>query len=78
MIRLMSTITERFKSEAVQNPGIENPALVSPHRCVLGPPCNNGMMEWWNGGKMEYWEPKTDDRLILCSDPTNFYDLKNL
>jgi hypothetical protein len=26
-------------------------------------------MEKWNGGKMEYWELKTDDGLILFSGP---------
>jgi hypothetical protein len=25
-------------------------------------------MEEWNGGRMEYWESKADDNLILISD----------
>jgi hypothetical protein len=30
-------------------------------------------MEEWNGGRMEYWESKTDDGLILNSDPCRPY-----
>jgi hypothetical protein len=35
------------------------------------------MMEWWNGGIMEYWESKTDDGLILNSDPCHLYKIRS-
>jgi hypothetical protein len=34
-------------------------------------------MEGWNGGIMEYWESKTDDGLILNSDPCQLYKIRS-
>jgi hypothetical protein len=30
-------------------------------------------MEYWNGGKMEYWGSKADDGLILFSDQCHLH-----
>jgi hypothetical protein len=35
------------------------------------------MMEWWNGGIMEYWESKTDDGLILFFDPRYAHKIRS-
>jgi hypothetical protein len=61
----MQRISDPLMSIAKLNskdPGPEDPALVSPQR---GGVYLKLRVEEWNGGRMEYWESKAEDGLIL-------------